>query len=733
MKYTASLNLKKPEGTDVIDINDLNGNTDIIDMEITKKATQTLDGRMSKEDKAKLDGIEEGANKYQHPATHSLDSITETTTKKIMTDIERSKLASIEVNANNYIHPSTHPATMIAQDSNHRFVTDTEKSIWNGKAEQSDLDIVSAQTADLATNKDTATDGQVLTANGDGTSTFKTLDIPQPIDVDKGRYQAEFGFDGASYNNCELISNEQVDLKYSTTSYVDSPTLNASSARTIPQGIAIVPNNELSSLILQISSSCSGYKNAVIKRYSDGVVMATKDISTVTPGSSFAISELSLLPGIKYTITMDNGVNSYSARLMTTPVFPYNSTLFNVTDGVSDDLTLNSSYYANFTRIEAIGYVGSTSGTATKTTTPSDLKKWGNMKYEASVPANTSVDVKILSNDVWDESGTSPGADWEALEYYEGKIYAKQASSPYKIWIYNINTNTWDKSTGTSPSNDYSFSVVVNDKKYVKQASSPYKIWIYHITHNTWDESSGGTPSENWGYPVYDEVNIIYARRLSDHKVIKYNVSTNTWDESSGVAPSGSWSYAVYYNNKIYAKRDSDNKIIIYDTDTNTWDESTGASYSSTWYASVLVNGKVYSREASSPYKIIEYDIANNLFIDLDAPSDIWNLSATDGVKIYVRSANFNVWAYTFPKVIKSHTSTEGENIIDLNDVSVTTYSSLKTKFTLNRNTVDDESPTVSDFSITWEGEDILVDKNNGATYKLAVIDGQPFLEVVSI
>ena len=50
--------------------------------------------------KTKLDGIEAGANKYTHPATHSLDIITETTIKKIMTGDERTKLAGISPGAN---------------------------------------------------------------------------------------------------------------------------------------------------------------------------------------------------------------------------------------------------------------------------------------------------------------------------------------------------------------------------------------------------------------------------------------------------------------------------------------------------------------------------------------------------------------------------------------------------------------------------------------------------------
>lgn len=47
--------------------------------------TTTKEGLMSKDDKAKLDGIAANANKYEHPATHSADMITETATKKWLT------------------------------------------------------------------------------------------------------------------------------------------------------------------------------------------------------------------------------------------------------------------------------------------------------------------------------------------------------------------------------------------------------------------------------------------------------------------------------------------------------------------------------------------------------------------------------------------------------------------------------------------------------------------------
>lgn len=49
------------------------------------------------------------------------------------TDEYKSKLDGIEVKANNFIHPSVHPASMISESASRRFVTDSEKSTWNNK------------------------------------------------------------------------------------------------------------------------------------------------------------------------------------------------------------------------------------------------------------------------------------------------------------------------------------------------------------------------------------------------------------------------------------------------------------------------------------------------------------------------------------------------------------------------------------------------------------------------
>jgi hypothetical protein len=59
----------------------------------------------------KIDGTE--TNVYTHPSTHSLDIITETTAKKIMTDTERTKLAGISTGATKTTNPATNGVIQI--------------------------------------------------------------------------------------------------------------------------------------------------------------------------------------------------------------------------------------------------------------------------------------------------------------------------------------------------------------------------------------------------------------------------------------------------------------------------------------------------------------------------------------------------------------------------------------------------------------------------------------------
>lgn len=64
-------------------------------------------------------------------------SVATTTSNGLMSSTDKSKLDNIATNANNYVHPSTHDASMITESATKRFVSDTEKNTWNAKASTS--------------------------------------------------------------------------------------------------------------------------------------------------------------------------------------------------------------------------------------------------------------------------------------------------------------------------------------------------------------------------------------------------------------------------------------------------------------------------------------------------------------------------------------------------------------------------------------------------------------------
>lgn len=91
------------------------------------------------------------------------------------TTAEKNKLSGIEAGANKYTHPSSHPASMITESTSRRFVSDAEKASWNNKAEISDIPTkVSQLTNDsgflttndlvpnISTGKSKPTDGSLI-------------------------------------------------------------------------------------------------------------------------------------------------------------------------------------------------------------------------------------------------------------------------------------------------------------------------------------------------------------------------------------------------------------------------------------------------------------------------------------------------------------------------------------------------------------------------------------------
>ena len=73
------------------------------------------------------------------------------------TTAEKTKLANIEEGANKYTHPATHPASMITETSSRRFVSDDEKNTWNTVVDKADKSYVDAELSKKAEKTDIPT------------------------------------------------------------------------------------------------------------------------------------------------------------------------------------------------------------------------------------------------------------------------------------------------------------------------------------------------------------------------------------------------------------------------------------------------------------------------------------------------------------------------------------------------------------------------------------------------
>ncbi|KAA1180706.1 pectinesterase family protein [Paenibacillus sp. B2(2019)] len=282
MKTTGNLGLKKPEGTDLVDIADLNGNMDILDNAVTGKVDKVTGKQLSTNDyttaeKTKLAGIATGATNYTHPETHPPSIIAQDASNRFVTDTEKAawngkapntlvsgalqndglmratdklKLDGIAAGANNYVHPATHPATMITEDATHRFATDTEKSNWNGKPNLSTTP--QQTTADITyyvrTDGSDSNNGLANTAAG----AFKTIGkaismVPSvvnhvvTINVAAGAYNENVTVAGYSGRGLLTISGDTVA---STSRSVTTITVYRNSIQTTVKGFNLTTTTE---------------------------------------------------------------------------------------------------------------------------------------------------------------------------------------------------------------------------------------------------------------------------------------------------------------------------------------------------------------------------------------------------------------------------------------------------------------------------------------------------------
>lgn len=101
-------------------------------------AKETVEGAQAKATKALSDAKSYTSTEIAKiPATDISGKVDKVAGKDLSTEdyttAEKTKLSGVENGANKYVHPSTHPASIISESTTKRFVTDAQIAAWNEK------------------------------------------------------------------------------------------------------------------------------------------------------------------------------------------------------------------------------------------------------------------------------------------------------------------------------------------------------------------------------------------------------------------------------------------------------------------------------------------------------------------------------------------------------------------------------------------------------------------------
>lgn len=284
-------------------------------------------------------------------------------------------------------HPVTKAANVKAADGITTFQSHLAETATESKASHIQLATATEVTAGIEATK-------AVTSKNLKTELGKKLSITDynPHDIDNGRYQAQFNFDGTETYIGTAFDGVLSVLLSSSNGTLTLPIGVSSGSYTDKRGITFIPQRNIIGITVAIQSACSGYTTAYIYRLSDNVLIGSTTTFSNGVGSIIA----NLVSGVEYYLVLDAGGSSYTQASYSTSSFPYTSTDIYVTGayiGASGKQTIS------ITNFLSIKVYSPSSGTVTKTYAPSDLKKWGNAKIKVlNLSANNSATATIKSS-----------------------------------------------------------------------------------------------------------------------------------------------------------------------------------------------------------------------------------------------------------------------------------------------------------------------------------------------
>jgi len=234
--------------------------------------------------------------------------------------------------------------------------------------------------------------GQVLQKQEVG---YGFVDLPPSKDADNGRYQSDFSLDSVILNMTK-ITNGIVDLDYAIGSTATRVQDTASSSYPGKSGLKVHINAGYNPIGIKfvLSSLAVGCTKAYVLNSSKSVLL-TIDITGKTSSDIINIV-YNFLSNTDYYIAVDGNGSSFMIGNATV-TYPYTSTEINITGGLNNDNDTTTTGCC----VYSVATIYSTkTGTVVKTISPSDIKKWGNVKWvQTTVASGSTIVCNVYKSD----------------------------------------------------------------------------------------------------------------------------------------------------------------------------------------------------------------------------------------------------------------------------------------------------------------------------------------------
>lgn len=540
--------------------------------------------------------------------------------------------------------------------------------------------------------------------------------LPNITPVDYGRYQSEFGFTNAVLNGCNLSS----DLISLGTTIVNTWDLNSSMSTTQYYYAYLTPVNTRIYMIDTTNSKFAYY-----------------DINTNTLVENLPFQLCANLTAV--------GTKIYGRQT----VSPYRMFIYDTTNNTWDITTggTNSSVSGGFcsidTKIYAVDgtgkiYIYDTTNNTWDTTTGATNSYIYNSKAIAigtniyyDCTGNTTYNTYMIVYDTvtntFSQKTSAPLAKY-FMSAIDTKIYAQNNTGTWPIYVYDTNTNTWDTTSTplavSGSQGGVTLSATVGRKIYSRTTVAPnYKIYIYtqDVNNLSGTVTKTITPSDlkKWG-------NLKWTQTIPTNTNVVCDILDNSHQDAiptmtSNILPSG----------VTFASTEQTPAYMCFDNNLSTvWSASATTGYVGYQFpTAILSNG--YSITAVSSTLVTRSpknwtfegsnDGSNWTVLQTVTNQTGWgvseerqfnfgnnvsykyyrlNVTSNNGDTLYLQIAELKIFPTT---VLKSNVT----SIADLSDIDIETYPSVRTQWTLTRNSITDTSPSVNDPSWTWEGANI--------------------------